>query len=425
MPERYIRKILRAQVYDVAVKTPLEVAPSMSARLQNTVLFKREDLQPVFSFKLRGAYTKMVNLTEEQAARGVICASAGNHAQGVALSAKTLGIKAVIVMPKTTPDIKVRSVRERGGRVGLSGDSFDEALTHAQMLEERDGLTFVHPYDDPDVIAGQGTIAMEIMQQRSGALDAIFVPVGGGGLAAGVAVYMKYVRPEVKIIAVEPEDSSCLKVALERGRRVTLNDVGLFADGVAVKQIGKETFRILRDTVDEVVTVTTDEICAAVKDVFEDTRSITEPAGALALAGLKKWVVENGVTEQSLVAIQSGANINFDRLKHIAERTELGEQREAILAVTIPERPGSFKQFCQIIGRRAITEFNYRFRSEESATVFVGVQIQPGSTDLEDLIAALENSGYPVANLTQNETAKLHVRHMVGGYAGLADIEEI
>lgn len=425
MPERYIRKILRAQVYDVAVKTPLEEAPSMSARLQNTVLFKREDLQPVFSFKLRGAYAKMVSLTEEQAARGVICASAGNHAQGVALSAKTLGIKAVIVMPKTTPDIKVRSVRERGGRVVLHGDSFDEALAHAQLLEERDGLTFVHPYDDPDVIAGQGTIAMEIMQQRSGALDAIFVPVGGGGLAAGIAVYMKYVRPEVKIIAVEPEDSSCLKTALERQRRVTLNDVGLFADGVAVKQIGKETFRILRDTIDGVVTVSTDEICAAVKDVFEDTRSITEPAGALALAGMKKWVAEHEVTGQTLVAIQSGANINFDRLKHIAERTELGEQREAILAVTIPERPGSFKQFCQIIGRRDITEFNYRFRSNDSATVFVGVRIHPDSSDLDELIEALESNDYPVANLTQNETAKLHVRHMVGGYAGLADIEEL
>ncbi|HLR16517.1 MAG TPA: threonine ammonia-lyase, biosynthetic [Alcanivoracaceae bacterium] len=425
MPERYIRKILRAQVYDVAVKTPLELAPSMSARLNNTVLFKREDLQPVFSFKLRGAYTKMALLSEEQAAKGVICASAGNHAQGVALSAKALGIKAVIVMPKTTPDIKVRSVRERGGRVVLHGDSFDEALAHARMLEERDGLTFVHPYDDPDVIAGQGTIAMEIMQQRSGALDAIFVPVGGGGLAAGVAIYMKYVRPDVKIIAVEPEDSACLKVALERNRRVTLNDVGLFADGVAVKQIGKETFSILRECVDEVVTVNTDEICAAIKDIFEDTRSITEPAGALALAGMKRWVAKHEVSGQTLVAVQSGANINFDRLKHIAERTELGEQREAILAVTIPERPGSFKQFCQIVGRRAITEFNYRFRSDDSATVFVGVQIQPGSTDLTDLIAALESNDYPVTDLTQNETAKLHVRHMVGGYAALADIEEL
>lgn len=425
MSEHYIRKILRAQVYDLAVKTPLEEAPIMSKRLNNQVLFKREDLQPVFSFKLRGAYAKIKQLSPEQAQRGVICASAGNHAQGVAMSAKHLGIKAVIVMPKTTPDIKVRSVRERGGRVVLHGDSFDEALEHARMLEERDGLTFVHPYDDPDVIAGQGTIALEIMQQHSGKVDAIFVPVGGGGLAAGVAVYMKHVYPEVKIIAVEPEDSACLKSALENQRRVTLNDVGLFADGVAVKQIGKETFRILRECIDEVVTVTTDELCAAVKDIFEDTRSIAEPAGALALAGMKKWVAENNVSEQTLIAVQSGANINFDRLKHIAERTELGEQREAILAVTIPERPGSFRQFCRIVGKRAITEFNYRYRSEESATVFVGVQVQPGSDDLDELIKALEEKEYPVVNLTHNEMAKLHVRHMVGGYAQFNGVGEM
>lgn len=425
MPEQYIRKILRAQVYDLAVKTPLEEAPIMSKRLNNSVLFKREDLQPVFSFKLRGAYAKIKQLTSEEAERGVICASAGNHAQGVAMSAKHLGIKAVIVMPKTTPDIKVRSVRERGGRVVLHGDSFDEALEHARMLEEREGYTFVHPYDDPDVIAGQGTVAMEIMQQHSGKIDAVFVPVGGGGLAAGVAIYMKYVNPEVKIIAVEPEDSACLQVALNSQRRVVLNDVGLFADGVAVKQIGKETFRILREYVDEVVTVTTDELCASVKDIFEDTRSIAEPAGALALAGMKKWVADNQISGQTLIAIQSGANINFDRLKHIAERTELGEQREAILAVTIPEKPGSFRQFCRIVGRRSITEFNYRYRSEADATVFVGIQVQPGSDDVAELIRALEEKGYPVVNLTHNETAKLHVRHMVGGYAYFNGVEEL
>lgn len=425
MPEQYIRKILRAQVYDLAVKTPLEEAPTMSKRLNNSVLFKREDLQPVFSFKLRGAYAKIKQLTPEEAERGVICASAGNHAQGVAMSAKHLGIKAVIVMPKTTPDIKVRSVRERGGRVVLHGDSFDEALEHARMLEDRDGYTFVHPYDDPDVIAGQGTVAMEIMQQHSGKIDAVFVPVGGGGLAAGIAIYMKYVNPEVKIIAVEPEDSACLQAALDSQRRVVLNEVGLFADGVAVKQIGKETFKILREYVDEVVTVTTDELCASVKDIFEDTRSIAEPAGALALAGMKKWVADNQVSGQTLIAIQSGANINFDRLKHIAERTELGEQREAILAVTIPERPGSFRQFCRIVGKRSITEFNYRYRSEADATVFVGIQVQPGSDDVAELIGALEEKGYPVVNLTHNETAKLHVRHMVGGYAYFNGVEEL
>ncbi|MCK0537063.1 threonine ammonia-lyase, biosynthetic [Alcanivorax quisquiliarum] len=416
MPDRYVKKILQARVYDVAIESPLDEAPLISRRIGNRVLLKREDLQPVFSFKLRGAYNMISRLTPEEQQRGVICASAGNHAQGVALAARSLGLRAVIVMPRTTPDIKVRSVREHGGRVVLAGDGFDEALAHARELEEKEQLTFVHPYDDPDVIAGQGTIGMEILHQHSGPLHAVFLPVGGGGLAAGVAAYIKYVRPETRIIAVEPEDAACLKVALERKRRVQLAEVGLFADGVAVRQIGKETFRVLRRCVDEVITCTTDEICAAIKDSFEDTRSIVEPAGALALAGLKKWVQANEAEGKTLVAVNSGANVNFDRLRHIAERAELGEQREAILAVTIPERPGSFRQFCQTLGRRGITEFNYRYRDASSATVFVGVQIRPGTDDLATLVAALEEKDYPVLDMTQNEMAKLHIRYMVGGH---------
>ena len=425
MPDRYIKKILQARVYDVAVESPLHEMGQISRRIGNRVLLKREDLQPVFSFKLRGAYNKIVNLSPEQQQRGVICASAGNHAQGVALSASFLGLKSIIVMPRTTPDIKVRSVRDRGGRVVRHGDSFDEALAHARELEERDKLTFVHPYDDAEVIAGQGTVGMEILRQHSGELDAVFLPVGGGGLAAGVAAYIKHLRPNVRIIAVEPEDAACLKAAMEKKRRVVLPEVGLFADGVAVKQIGKETFRILRECVDEVITTTTDEICAAIKDIFEDTRSIAEPAGALALAGLKKWVAKHEAEGKTLVAVHSGANVNFDRLRHIAERAEVGEQREALLAVTIPERPGSFRQFCQTLGRRAITEFNYRYRDAREATVFVGVQIQPGSDDLSSLVQALEDKGYPVLDMTSNEMAKLHIRHMVGGRTVAPDVDEV
>ncbi|HBP76353.1 MAG TPA: threonine ammonia-lyase, biosynthetic, partial [Alcanivorax sp.] len=329
MLDQYVKRILQSRVYDVALETPIHAAPLISRRIGNRVLLKREDLQPVFSFKLRGAYNKLASLSDEQRAKGVICASAGNHAQGLALAASAMGVRAVIVMPRTTPEIKVKSVRERGGKVVLHGDGFDDALAHATKLQEKEGLTFVHPYDDPDVIAGQGTVGMEILRQQSRDLDAIFIPVGGGGLAAGIAAYVKYVRPEVKIIAVEPEDAACLQAAMLRKRRVTLSEVGLFADGVAVRQIGKETFRILRDHVDEVITATTDEICAAIKDSFEDTRAICEPAGALALAGLKNWVHKHGAENKTLVAIQSGANVNFDRLRHISERAELGEQREA------------------------------------------------------------------------------------------------
>lgn len=425
MLDQYVKRILQSHVYDVAHETPIHAAPLVSRRLGNRVLLKREDLQPVFSFKLRGAYNKVACLGEKQCQKGVICASAGNHAQGLALAASAMGVRAVIVMPRTTPDIKVKSVRELGGKVVLHGDSFDEALAQAQKLEKKEGLTFVHPYDDPDVIAGQGTVGMEILRQQSRDLDAVFIPVGGGGLAAGIAAYIKYVRPEVKIIAVESEDAACLQAAMVRQRRVTLPEVGLFADGVAVKQIGKETFKVLRETVDEVITVTTDEICAAIKDAFEDTRAICEPAGALALAGLKKWVKQNAITDQTLVAVQSGANVNFDRLRHVSERAELGEQREAILAVTIPERPGAYRKFLQMVGRRSITEFNYRYASEHEANIFVGIQIRPGGEDLEPLLDELREGGYPVVDMTGNEMAKLHIRHMVGGHTPRQDLDEM
>lgn len=424
MLEQYVKKILSARVYDVAIESPLQVAPLISRRIGNQVLLKREDLQPVFSFKLRGAYNKVVQLSPEQQEKGVICASAGNHAQGLALAAAHLGIRAVIVMPRTTPEIKVRAVRERGGKAVLFGDTFDEALGHARELEKKEGLTFVHPYDDPDVIAGQGTVGMEILRQHSGPLDAVFIPVGGGGLAAGMAAYIKYVRPDIKVIAVEPADAACLQAAMEKQRRVVLSEVGLFADGAAVKQIGKETFRILRKHVDEVVTATTDEMCAAIKDAFEDTRAITEPAGALALAGLKKWAARNGVQGKTLLAVQSGANVNFDRLRHISERAELGEQREALIGVTIPERPGAFRQFCQALGKRAITEFNYRYNDDQQATIFVGVQTRPGE-DLTPLLQHLDEKGYPVVDMRDNEMAKLHIRHMVGGHTPRQDMDEL
>lgn len=417
MPQSYIKRILDARVYDVAIESPLDDAPMMSARLGNRVLLKREDLQPVFSFKLRGAYNKMVQLSEEERAAGIVAASAGNHAQGVALSALKLGIKATIVMPKTTPAIKVDAVRSRGAKVVLQGDTYDEASTYAKQLVEEKGMVYVHPYDDPDVIAGQGTVGMEILRQVNGPLDAIFVPVGGGGLAAGIAAYVKYVRPEVKVFAVEPEDAACLKLAMERNRRATLPEVGIFADGVAVAQIGKETFRVLKSTIDGVITANTDEICAAIKDIFDDTRSIAEPAGALALAGLKKYVEEQGVSEQTLVAIDSGANTNFDRLRYISERTEIGEGREAVLSVTIPERPGSFRKFCSALGKRGITEFNYRYSDSRDAQIFVGVQVSADGKDRVELVEELQRLEYPVLDLTDNEVAKLHIRHMVGGHS--------
>ena len=425
MPETYIKRILNARIYDVAVETPLDDARAMSARLGNRVLFKREDLQPVFSFKIRGAYNKLLQLTQAEKDAGVVAASAGNHAQGLALGAQKMGIKATIVMPRTTPAIKVDAVRARGAKVVLHGDAFDEASAFAQKLVLEKGMTYVPPYDDPDVIAGQGTIGLEILRQCTGPIDAIFLAVGGGGLCAGVAAYIKFVRPDIKIIAVEPEDAACLKAAMEKGKRVVLPQVGLFADGVAVAQIGKEPFRVLRKTVDTCMTVTTDEICAAIKDIFEDTRSIAEPAGAVALAGMKKYVAELGIKDKTLVAVVSGANINFDRLRYISERTEIGEKREAILAVTIPEKPGAYKQFCKALGKRNITEFNYRYGDKSAARIFVGVAVSTDPRDRLDLVADLQKQGYPVADMTDNEMAKLHIRHMVGGKAPHVEHERV
>jgi threonine dehydratase len=417
----YSKKILNARVYDVAIESPLDAMPRLSQRLGANVLLKREDLQPVFSFKLRGAYNKIVGLSPEQRAKGIICASAGNHAQGVALAAQKLGIEAVIVMPRTTPSIKVDAVRRRGGTVVLAGDTFDEALAHANQIQSERGLTFVPPYDDPDVIAGQGTIGMEILRQHPDPIEAIFVPIGGGGLAAGIATFVKYLRPEVKVIGVEPEDAACMDAALKAGSRVILNQVGLFADGVAVRQAGEETFRLCQLYLDGVITVTTDEICAAVKDIFDDTRASAEPAGALALAGLKSYA-ETGVRHGSLIAIHSGANLNFDRLRHIAERAEIGEGREALLAVTIPEEPGSYRAFIKTLGPRPVTEFNYRYAQGSKAHVFVGVQLSGGAAEKTALIGVLRGAGYEVVDLSDDETAKVHIRYMVGGRAaGLAD----
>ncbi|OAS24542.1 threonine ammonia-lyase, biosynthetic [Methylobacterium platani] len=419
----YIKKILGARVYDVAVESPLDPMPRLSQRLGADVLLKREDLQPVFSFKLRGAYNKMAGLSPEALARGVICASAGNHAQGVALAAARLKIPAVIVMPRTTPAIKVEGVKSRGGQVVLHGDAFDEAYAHAKTLEAEQGLTFIHPYDDPEVIAGQGTIGLEILRQHGDPIEAVFVPVGGGGLAAGVATFIKFMRPETKVIGVEPADAASMKAAIEAGERVVLDSVGLFADGVAVRQAGEETFRLCRQHLDEVITVDTDAICAAVKDVFDDTRAMSEPSGALALAGLKEYAARGSVTGAgALVAVNSGANLNFDRLRHIAERAELGERREALLAVTIPERAGSYRAFIRALGRRAITEFNYRYAPGAEAQIFVGVQLAGGRSEKQALIDELRRLGYPLVDLSDNEMAKLHVRYMVGGRVpGLAD----
>ncbi|MCF7981890.1 MAG: threonine ammonia-lyase, biosynthetic [Pseudomonadales bacterium] len=423
MPQQYVKKILQARVYDVAIETPVDEARFLSERYNNRILIKREDLQPVYSFKLRGAYNKMSGLSASQRKRGVIAASAGNHAQGLALSGKKLGINTVIVMPKTTPDIKVASVRARGAKVILHGDTYDEASTHSHKLAKEKGYTYVHPFDDPDVIAGQGTVGMEILRQVTGPLHAVFVPVGGGGLIAGVSAFIKFVRPGVKVIGVEAEDSACMQQALVKGRRVVLPEVGIFADGVAVAQAGKETFRIVKQCVDEIVTVNTDEICGAIKDIFDDTRSIAEPAGALAVAGLKKYIEKNRIQGKTLVAIDSGANVNFDRLRHISERSELGEKREAIIAVTIPEVPGSFKKFCGDLGKRNITEFNYRYADEREAQVFVGVQLSDGGKERAKLIEELCRLEYAVLDLTDNEMAKLHVRHLVGGRAPEAQNE--
>jgi len=423
MLKKYVEKIENASVYEVALKTPLDAMPTLSRRINNEVLLKREDLQPVFSFKLRGAYNKIASLSDESLQKGVIAASAGNHAQGLALAAQIKGIESLIVMPETTPAIKVNSVREKGAQTILHGDTYDEAYDHANQLANERGMTFVHPYDDEDVIAGQGTVAMEILQQSSENIDAIFVPVGGGGLIAGVAAYFKAKSPTTRVIGVEPEDAPSMHHALERGERVILDQVGIFADGVAVRQVGAEPFRVAQNYVDEVILVSTDEICAGIKDIFDDTRSIAEPAGALAVAGLKKYVAREKMRDRHLVAIDSGANINFDRLRHVAERAEVGEQREALLAVTIPERPGSFLEFCSLIGKRSITEFNYRYADHCNAHIFVGFELSKGDKEKNALIDRLSHGGYQVVDMTDNEMAKMHIRYMVGGHVENIDNE--
>ena len=418
----YLQKILTAQVYDVAVETPLDFAHNLSARIGNTILFKREDMQPVFSFKLRGAYNKIAQLSPERLKRGVICASAGNHAQGVALSAAKIGCRAVIVMPTTTPAIKIQAVKNRGGEVVLAGESYDEAYAHALELEKAEKLTFVHPFDDPEVIAGQGTIGMEILRQHPKPIHAVFCCVGGGGLISGVAAYIKRLHPETKIIGVEAVDADAMTQSLKAGKRVRLKQVGLFADGAAVKYVGEETFRLCQLYVDEMVCVDTDAICAAIKDVFEDTRAVLEPAGALAVAGAKAYAAQHKLKDKTLVAIASGANMNFDRMRFVAERAEVGEQREAVLAVTLPEKPGSYKKFLSLIGSRNITEFNYRFNNQKEAHVFVGVQVASRTESLK-LVEQLRKNDYATLDLTDDEMAKLHIRHLVGGHAPQVDNE--
>jgi threonine dehydratase len=420
----YLQKILTARVYDVADETPLEAAKSLSLRLGNQVLLKREDTQPVFSFKLRGAYNKMAHLSPAQLKRGVICASAGNHAQGVALAASRLGCKAMIVMPVTTPQLKVDAVRSHGGEVVLHGDSYSDAHLRALELEAKHGLTFVHPFDDPDVIAGQGTIAMEILRQHQAPIDAIFVAIGGGGLISGVAAYIKSVRPEIKVIGVQTNDSDAMLRSVKAGKRVQLHDVGLFADGTAVKLVGVETFRLARDLVDDYVVVDTDAACAAIKDVFEDTRSILEPSGALGVAAVKQYVETHRCKGKTFVAITCGANMNFDRLRFVAERAEVGEEREALFAVTIPEARGSFKRFCELIGPRAVTEFNYRISDAKQAHVFVGLSTTKRAESAE-LTRHFTKHGFDTLNLTDDELAKAHLRHMVGGRSALANDEHL
>ena len=420
----YLQRILTARVYDVAIETALDPAPSLSARLGNQVLLKREDTQPVFSFKLRGAYNKMVHLSPAQLKRGVICASAGNHAQGVALSAKRLGCKAMIVMPMTTPQLKVDAVRALGGEVVLSGDSFSDAYEHALALEKKHNLTFVHPFDDPDVIAGQGTIAMEVLRQYQAPIDAIFVAIGGGGLISGVAAYVKAVRPEIKVIGVQTRDSDAMLRSVKAGKRVQLHDVGLFADGTAVKLVGEETFRLAREWVDDYVVVDTDAACAAIKDVFQDTRSILEPSGALSVAAIKQYVETHGCKGKTFVAITCGANMNFDRLRFVAERAEVGEAREALFAVTIPEERGSFKRFCELIGPRAVTEFNYRISDAKAAHVFVGLATT-NRAESTKLTRHFKRNGFETLDLTDDELAKEHLRHMVGGRSSLARDERL
>ncbi|MCC7327759.1 MAG: threonine ammonia-lyase, biosynthetic [Burkholderiales bacterium] len=422
MAINYLQKILNARVYDVAIESPLDEAITLSRRLSNRVLLKREDQQPVFSFKLRGAYNKMAQLSVAQRAKGVIAASAGNHAQGVALAAQRLSCQSTIVMPVTTPHIKISAVEARGAAVVLHGDSYSDAYAHAQRLQKASGAVFVHPYDDPDVIAGQGTIGMEILRQCQGPIDAIFVAVGGGGLISGIGAYVKHVRPEIRVIGVQPSDSDAMTRSLAAGRRLTLAHVGLFADGVAVKQVGRETFRLARQHVDEMITVPTDATCAAIKDVFEDTRSILEPAGALSVAGVKAWCERHRARDRTFIAIAGGANMNFDRLRFVAERAELGEAREAVFAVTIPERPGSFREFCGLLGDRNVTEFNYRYADPKVAHLFVGVEVADRRATA-DLLASFHRHRIEAYDLSDNEMAKLHVRHLVGGHAPEAENE--
>lgn len=413
----YIALIDDASVYDVASETPLELASNLSARLGNRIFMKREDLQPVFSFKIRGAYNKIAKLSQDALDAGVICSSAGNHAQGVALAAQRKNVRAVIVMPVTTPTIKINAVRSLGGEVILHGDTYDDAYARARELEQEQGLTFIHPFDDPAVIAGQGTIGRELVDQLEEDVQAVFVPIGGGGLIAGIAAYLKVKKPDIRIIGVEPEDSAAMQKSLAAGELITLDHVGIFADGVAVRRVGDETFRICQQLVDEIVTVDTDQICAAIRDIFEDTRSIVEPAGALAVAGAKKYIAANRIENQAFVVINGGANVNFDRLRHIAERAAIGEQREMLLGVEIPEKPGSFRTFCEALGRRGITEFNYRYSDSRKAHIFVGVELRRGAEEHAELIENLTRLGFPLVDLSDNEMAKLHVRHMVGGTA--------
>ncbi len=426
MQEDYLKRTLQAKVYDVAIESPLEIAPRLSRRLQNRVYLKREDLQPVFSFKIRGAYNKIAQLSPIAAARGVICASAGNHAQGVALGARTRGIKAVIVMPLTTPEIKVQAVADLGGEIVLHGEDYDQAYDHAVELARERNLVFVHPFDDPDVIAGQGTVAMEILRQHHGdEIDAIFVPIGGGGLIAGIAAFAKALYPRIKIIGVQPEESAGMYESLRAGKRVTLERVGIFADGVAVRRVGEETFRLAQQYVDEIVLVTTDQICAAIQDIFEDTRAIAEPSGALAVAGVKKYVARENCADRTFIAINGGANMNFDRLRYVAERADLGAQREALLAVEIPEQPGSFLRFCELLGKRGVTEFNYRYGDDRTAQIFVGLALTQGKAERESVVQMIAAAGFNVRDMTDNEMAKLHVRYMVGGHAAGLEHERL
>lgn len=422
MPSDYLERILKARVYDVAQETPLEFATNLSARLNNQVLLKREDLQSVFSFKLRGAYNKMAQLSPDLLKKGVIAASAGNHAQGVALGAAKLGTRSLIVMPVTTPQMKIDAVKSRGGEVILHGETYDDAYLYALQLEKEKGLTFIHPFNDPDVIAGQGTIGMEILRQYQKPIHAIFVAIGGGGLISGIACYVKRLYPEIKIIGVEPVDADAMSQSLKAGHRVKLSKVGLFADGVAVREVGDETFRLCQQYVDEVILVGTDDICAAIKDVFEDTRSILEPAGALAIAGIKAYVEREKITGETLIAIACGANMNFDRLRFVAERAEYGERREAIFAVKIPEKQGSLRKFCECLGKNNLTEFSYRIADRQEAHIFVGVQIQDRS-DATRMVESFEKCGFPTLDLTDDELTKLHLRHQVGGRSQLASHE--